>query len=128
MAEALTARGHEVELITYHIADGPQPLGVPVHRIFRRPVYWRMPVGPSFRKLALYDPALSWKLSRVLSGSYAAVILDVMMPGMNGFDALRELRSRSRIPVLMLTALGDETDRIADSCQVGSLPPVERNL
>jgi two-component system, OmpR family, response regulator CpxR len=52
-------------------------------------------------------------LSRALGGSYAAVILDVMMPGMNGFDALRELRSRSRIPVLMLTALGDEPDRIA---------------
>lgn len=67
LAEALAARGHEVELITYHVAEGPQSLGVPVHRIFRRPVYWRMPVGPSFRKLALYDPALSWKLSRVLS-------------------------------------------------------------
>jgi glycosyltransferase involved in cell wall biosynthesis len=67
LAEALAARGHEVEIITYHVAEGPQSLGVPVHRIFRRPVYWHMPVGPSFRKLALYDPALSWKLSRVLS-------------------------------------------------------------
>ena len=67
LAEALVARGHEVELITYHVAEGLQSLAVPVHRIFRRPVYWRMPVGPSFRKLALYDPALSWKLSRVLS-------------------------------------------------------------
>jgi glycosyltransferase involved in cell wall biosynthesis len=66
LAEALTARGHHVELITYHVADGPQPLGIPVHRIFRQPVYWRMPVGPSLRKLALYDPALAWKLSRVL--------------------------------------------------------------
>ena len=68
LAEALAARGHHVELITYHIADGPQPLGFPVHRIFRHPVYWRMPVGPSFRKLALYDPVLAWKLSRVLAG------------------------------------------------------------
>jgi glycosyltransferase involved in cell wall biosynthesis len=67
LAEALAARGHHVELITYHVADGPQPLGFPVPRIFSRPVYWRMPVGPSFRKLALYDPALSWKLSRVLA-------------------------------------------------------------
>jgi glycosyltransferase involved in cell wall biosynthesis len=66
LAEALTARGHHVELITYHVAEGPQPLGMPVHRIFRQPVYWRMPVGPSLRKLALYDPALAWKLSRVL--------------------------------------------------------------
>ena len=46
-------------------------------------------------------------------GSYAALILDVMMPGMNGFDLLRELRAHSDVPVLMLTALGDEADRIA---------------
>ena len=74
LAEALAARGHEVEIITYHVAEGPQSLAVPVHRIFRRPVYWRMPVGPSFRKLALYDPALSWKLSRVLSARRFDVI------------------------------------------------------
>ena len=53
LAEALAARGHHVELVTYHVADGPQLLDFPVHRIFRHPVYWRMPVGPSFRKLAL---------------------------------------------------------------------------
>ena len=52
-------------------------------------------------------------LSRARQGGYAAVVLDVMMPGMNGFDALRELRRTSNIPVLMLTALGDEPDRIA---------------
>jgi len=46
-------------------------------------------------------------------GSYAAVILDVMLPGMSGFDLLRELRRTSQVPVLMLTALGDEVDRIA---------------
>ena len=74
LAEALTARGHRVELITYHVADGPQPLGIPVHRIFRDPVYWRMPVGPSLRKLALYDPALAWKLSRVLAAERFDVI------------------------------------------------------
>ncbi len=67
LTEALAARGHHVELITYHVADGPQPLSFPVHRIFRREVYWHMPVGPSLRKLALYDPALSWKLARVLA-------------------------------------------------------------
>src|SRR5262245_22460559 len=47
------------------------------------------------------------------SGAYAAVILDVMMPGQNGLDVLRELRRRCPVPVLMLTALGDEPDRIA---------------
>jgi DNA-binding response OmpR family regulator len=52
-------------------------------------------------------------LARARQGGYAAVILDVMMPGMNGLDALRELRRTSNVPVLMLTALGDEPDRIA---------------
>jgi DNA-binding response OmpR family regulator len=52
-------------------------------------------------------------LDRAAQRSYAAVILDVMLPGMNGFDVLRELRRVSTVPVLMLTALGDEPDRIA---------------
>src|SRR5262245_2572482 len=52
-------------------------------------------------------------LVRALEGDYAAVILDVMLPGLNGFDVLRELRRESNVPVLMLTALGDEPDRIA---------------
>lgn len=51
-------------------------------------------------------------LEEALAGSYEAMILDVMMPGMDGFEVLRELRKRSDIPVLMLTALGDEADRI----------------
>ncbi len=52
-------------------------------------------------------------LALALDGSYSAVILDVMLPGLNGFDLLRELRRESQVPVLMLTALGDEPDRIA---------------
>ncbi|MBV6415638.1 MAG: Transcriptional regulatory protein CpxR [Steroidobacteraceae bacterium] len=40
------------------------------------------------------------------------VVLDVMLPGMSGFDVLRELRRRSVVPVLMLTARGDAVDRI----------------
>jgi two-component system response regulator CpxR len=51
-------------------------------------------------------------LAEALAGSYEAVILDVMMPGMDGFAVLRELRKQSDVPVLMLTALGDEADRI----------------
>lgn len=42
----------------------------------------------------------------------ALVILDVMMPGLNGFEVLRGIRSRSAVPVLMLTARGDDVDRI----------------
>lgn len=52
-------------------------------------------------------------LARARSNTHAAVILDVMLPGMSGFDILRELRRTSQVPVLMLTALGDEVDRIA---------------
>ena len=43
---------------------------------------------------------------------WEALILDVMMPGIDGFEVLRELRKISQVPVLMLTAMGDEADRI----------------
>lgn len=46
------------------------------------------------------------------SGSYALIMLDVMMPDLNGFDVLRRIRARSRTPVLMLTARGDTHDRV----------------
>src|SRR3954463_9066462 len=52
-------------------------------------------------------------LEAALHGGHSAVILDVMLPGMNGFDVLREIRKQSDVPVLMLSALGDEADRIA---------------
>ncbi|SFD66140.1 response regulator transcription factor [Massilia yuzhufengensis] len=47
-----------------------------------------------------------------LRGEYAIAVLDVMMPGTNGIEALRLIRAGSRIPVLMLTARGDDADRI----------------
>ncbi|MCP4294203.1 MAG: response regulator transcription factor [Proteobacteria bacterium] len=46
------------------------------------------------------------------SSEIHVVILDVMMPKMDGFEVLRRLRQKSDVPVLMLTARGDETDRI----------------
>jgi DNA-binding response OmpR family regulator len=52
-------------------------------------------------------------LAMALEGDYAAIILDIMLPGLNGLDLLRELRRESQVPVIMLTALGDEPDRIA---------------
>lgn len=51
-------------------------------------------------------------LEKIPSGNYQAVILDVMLPGMDGFEVLRNIRRISTVPVLMLTALGDESDRI----------------
>ena len=48
-----------------------------------------------------------------VGGQYLdAVILDVMLPGIDGFEVLRQIRGVSDVPVLMLTALGDEADRI----------------
>jgi len=51
-------------------------------------------------------------LRRALSSEYDLITLDVMLPKKNGFDVLRELRQTSRIPVLMLTARGDDMERI----------------
>lgn len=51
-------------------------------------------------------------LEMILRGDYQAVILDVMMPRMDGFEVLKRLRRESDVPVLMLTARGEETDRI----------------
>ncbi len=51
-------------------------------------------------------------LEMVLKGDYEAVILDVMLPQMDGFEVLKRLRKESDIPVIMLTARGEETDRI----------------
>lgn len=51
-------------------------------------------------------------LEKALSGRYSLVILDVMLPSMNGFDVLRHLRATSDVPVLMLTARGEDVDRI----------------
>lgn len=46
------------------------------------------------------------------SGRYAIAVLDVMMPGVSGMDVLRRIRADSRLPILMLTARGDNIDRI----------------
>jgi DNA-binding response OmpR family regulator len=51
-------------------------------------------------------------LQRALSGDFAIVLLDVMLPGLDGFEVLRRLRTRSRVSVLLLTARGEEIDRI----------------
>lgn len=47
-----------------------------------------------------------------LTGNYSLIILDVMLPGMGGFDVLRTIRSEKNTPILMLTARGDDIDRI----------------
>ncbi len=51
-------------------------------------------------------------LNRALSGDYEMAILDVMLPKMDGFEVLRNLRKQSNLPVIMLTARGDDMERI----------------
>jgi two-component system response regulator CpxR len=51
-------------------------------------------------------------LEMIQSGDFDLAVLDIMMPGKNGMDVLRELRQNSNLPVIMLTARGEEMDRI----------------
>jgi OmpR family response regulator RpaB len=51
-------------------------------------------------------------LARLRADHFDAVILDVMLPGMDGFEVCRTLRKESDIPVIMLTARGDVMDRV----------------
>src|SRR5438445_2572504 len=51
-------------------------------------------------------------LAALAAGGFDAVLLDVMMPGMDGLEVLRRMRERHAVPVLMLTARGDEADRV----------------
>jgi DNA-binding response OmpR family regulator len=51
-------------------------------------------------------------LAQALAGSYEAILLDVMLPQLDGFEVLKRLRAKSDVPVLMLTGLGEEADRI----------------
>ena len=51
-------------------------------------------------------------LDMALEGDYALVVLDLMLPSLDGFAVMKQLRARSRVPALMLTARGEDVDRI----------------
>ena len=51
-------------------------------------------------------------LERALQPGIDLMVLDVMLPGIDGFEILRRLRQRSQVPVIMLTARGEDVDRI----------------
>ncbi|MBF0501560.1 MAG: response regulator transcription factor [Candidatus Riflebacteria bacterium] len=63
-----------------------------------------------------YDLAFSHSgnegLEKAMSGSFQLIILDAMLPELSGFEILRQLRVQKSIPVIMLTARGEEVDRI----------------
>lgn len=58
-------------------------------------------------------------VAAALSGDYSIAVLDVMMPEMSGIEVLRQIRTKSVMPVLMLTALGDDAERI-DGLELGA--------
>ncbi|MDX2479767.1 MAG: response regulator transcription factor [Desulfuromusa sp.] len=66
--------------------------------------------GESFTVEAVHDGKQG--AEQALLSDYVLVVLDVMLPGMNGFDVLRKIRESSKVPVIMLTARGDDVDRI----------------
>src|SRR5580765_6408007 len=51
-------------------------------------------------------------LSALDEEPFDIVLLDIMMPGIDGLEVCRRIRAKSRVPILMLTAKGDETDRV----------------
>jgi two-component system, OmpR family, response regulator len=63
-----------------------------------------------FEVMAVHDGDLG--VTEALSGRYAIAILDVMMGRTSGIDALKRIRQKSQMPILMLTAKGDDADRI----------------
>jgi len=66
--------------------------------------------GEGFAVHAVHSGASG--IERAASGVYSLALLDVMLPGTNGFEVLRQIRARSSIPVLMLTAKGEALDRV----------------
>jgi two-component system OmpR family response regulator len=62
------------------------------------------------RATAVGDGKAMWRV--MATGAYDLVVLDLMLPGDDGLTLCRQLRAKSEIPILMLTARGDETDRI----------------
>ena len=66
LAEALTERGHDVHVVTYHLGLESEEPGFPIHRIRSLPFYRRLAPGPTYQKLAIVDTLLTLKLRRLL--------------------------------------------------------------
>jgi glycosyltransferase involved in cell wall biosynthesis len=97
LVEALRACGHQVELITYHVAEEDTDLDFPVHRLFNKRVHRAMPAGPSASKLFLYDPLLAMKVWQVVARGGFDVI---HAHHFEGLLASVPARLRHRVPLV----------------------------
>jgi len=95
--EALRACGHQVELITYHVAEEDTDLDFPVHRLFNKRVHRAMPAGPSASKLFLYDALLAMKVWQVVARGGFDVI---HAHHFEGLLASVPARLRHRVPLV----------------------------
>jgi len=66
--------------------------------------------GEGFETTVVHDGESG--VSEALTGRHALVVLDVMLPRLSGVEVLRRIRTQTRVPVLMLTAKGDDIDRV----------------
>jgi DNA-binding response OmpR family regulator len=66
--------------------------------------------GDGFNITVVHDGEAA--VRHALSGEHSVIVLDVMMPKLDGIEALRRIRMSSQVPVIMLTARGDDVDRI----------------
>lgn len=73
-------------------------------------------IEQAYLRRAGYDPAIAYDgkegLREALDGGYDLILLDVMLPGIDGFTILRQIRQEQDIPVLLVTALGEDADKI----------------
>jgi two-component system response regulator CpxR len=66
--------------------------------------------GTDYTIAAVHDGATG--LAQAVAGQFDLILLDVMLPGLDGFEVLTQLRRRSAVPVIMLTARGAQEDRV----------------
>jgi DNA-binding response OmpR family regulator len=72
-----------------------------------------------YRVLTAADGESALKIAKSEQGRLDLVILDIMLPGMNGFQVLRHVRTDSDVPVMMLSARGEEQDKV-DGLELGA--------
>ena len=66
----------------------------------------------SFQVSMVHDGKQALQIINSAQQTWDAILLDVMLPGMNGFDLLKAIRPHNSIPILMLTARGEDTDTV----------------